>query len=168
MKRLLALLLVCLIGVAVVAQTEEPEVVVPEPWEFFVGQWQTIPDETSVHVFAIRPNSDYLSVYWYRVDTDDQFQFSFSLGSGKLTLFPSESGELMYGIAALDSTNNNPLYSYLLFERVVRDDVAEDALSLRIFRSVGGSRYGTQLVDYQYSQTIDMILTRVPEAETEE
>jgi len=174
MKRLVALLLVCVFGLTVLAQ-ETVEVAEPNPWDYFLGEWRSEPTGTYTHIFKIEFSASgtlvngwwkpALILTWTREDDDPFFPTVIPFGNAPITLFQSQGGDLKYGLAVLEASDNNHFISHVLVERISQgtsiDGAVVDALKVRVLMSLN------EQIDFSSeSHVVDMTLTRyVPEPE---
>ena len=166
MKRLVVLLLVCVIGLAVLAQEAAEVVEPPNSWDYFVGEW-SFQQGGFTHTFTFDTTTDYsgevsfLRVSWYRSDQDPILPTTIEMGTGNLVLHADASGEVIYGIASISSNINAPLNQYyLIFERLSPDTADPDTLSLRILGYVDA-----HVGNASASVLSRVVLSRVPAPE---
>ena len=161
MKRLLGLLLVCLIGVATIVQADDRAT---KPWEYFLGDWQSGDSEPFVHKIIIYQPEDggALSLVWDRRDDPQVDYSSYNVDGGQLTLFPDQNGRLKWGIVNVwPWLSSEDPESYIIVERLDLDDPSIDALYLHIFSY--GAKHDPST--YTENSVTELIVTRVLDPE---
>ena len=162
MKRLLGLLLVCLLGFTVLAQ-EDIEGALSR-WDYFVGSWVWQTHRGTDYIFEIARYNGYEIVYLeltcYMVQDSPRGEIETDLITDDtyLTLYPSQ-GSATYAMASTYSSYAS-FRGYYLFERIYPDESGTDQLKVRIFsgdKHLGSSSDNT-ITEY-------MLIRYIPETE---
>jgi len=178
-KVLLASLLILLLPIAVLAQeaTQPEEEIAPEPWEVFLGQWETQSEAGYTYRFEFWRSTYYASRYfhyvyvnWNRSDPDvvwirlagPSFNDVMGIDDGRISVF----NDGQYAVTKMDgntSVSSEAKDAFIIFAYLANGpEPDDDNLVTTIFR------YGNDEPPYEGNVREEYTLSRVVESERSE